>query len=117
MSIERDQERLETILKIISDLDRRLGGLDFEKFSEDGDEIDLTAFRLSVIGETANKLSSEIKARHPGVPWRGMYGFRNLVSHEYAMIAPRFVWAAARELETIREMCQIELAHIGDGEA
>lgn len=117
MSVERDRERLETILKIIADLDRRLGGLDFEKFLEDGDEIDLTAFRLSVIGETANKLPSEIKARYPAVPWKGMYGFRNLVSHEYAMIAPRFVWAAARELETIREMCQTELAYIGKGKA
>ena len=41
-----------------------------------------------------------------------MYGFRNLVSHEYAMIAPRFVWAATEELEPIREMCAAELARL-----
>lgn len=104
-------------MRVIADLERRLGDMDFEAFSSDGDEIDLTAFRLSVIGENANKLSKEIKARYPSLPWTGMHGFRNLVSHEYAMIAPRFVWAATQELEPIREMCRAELARIRSGEA
>ena len=117
MSLEQDKERLETILSVIADLDRRLGDMDFRTFSGDHDEIDLTAFRLSVIGENANKLSEGIKARNPALPWKGMYGFRNLVSHEYAMIAPRFVWAATQELEPIRDMCQAELSRIRDAEA
>lgn len=116
MSIERDRERLETILRVIADLDRRLGGLDFRTFASDGDEIDLTAFRLSVIGENATRLSAAIKARSPSLPWKGMYGFRNLVSHEYSMIAPRFVWAATQELGPIRDMCRAELIRIRDSE-
>jgi uncharacterized protein with HEPN domain len=114
VSVARDRDRLETILKVIGDLDRRLGGLDFDAFSGDCDEIDLTAYRLSVIGENANKLSDEIKARNPGLPWRAMNGFRNLVSHEYAMIAPRFVWAATQELGPIRDMCHAELVRTPD---
>jgi hypothetical protein len=43
--------------------------MDFRTFSESRDEIDLTAFRLFVIGENANKLSEEIKARNPSLPW------------------------------------------------
>jgi uncharacterized protein with HEPN domain len=117
LSAERDRERLETILRVIADLDRRLGGMDFRTFAGDGDEIDLTAFRLSVIGENANKLSDGIKARHPALPWKSMNGFRNLVSHEYSMIAPRFVWAATQELEPILEMCRVELARIRGAEA
>jgi uncharacterized protein with HEPN domain len=116
VSLERDRERLETIMRVISDLERRLGGMDFATFSGDGDEIDLTAFRLAVIGENANKLSAAIKARNPSLPWKGMYGFRNLVSHEYALIAPRFVWTATQELEPIRRMCRAELARIRDAE-
>lgn len=85
MSFDRDRARLETILRVIADLDRRLRDMDFVTFSEDGDEIDRTAFRLSVIGENANKLSEAMKARNPSLPWKGMYGFRNLVSHEYAL--------------------------------
>jgi uncharacterized protein with HEPN domain len=117
VSLERDEERLETILGVIADLERRLGGMDLRTFSGDRDEIDLTAFRLSVIGENANKLSEGVKARNPALPWKGMYGFRNLVSHEYTMIAPRFVWAATQELEPIRDMARAELARIRDAEA
>jgi uncharacterized protein with HEPN domain len=117
VSLEQDRERLETILRVIADLDRRLGSMDFRTFSGDGDEIDLTAFRLAVIGENANKLSRGIKARNPSLPWKGMYGLRNLISHEYALIAPRFVWAATQELEPIRDMCRAELARIRDAEA
>lgn len=91
--------------------------MDLRTFSGDGDEIDLTAFGLSVIGENANKLSEAIKARNSSLPWKGMYGFRNLVSHEYAMIAPRFVWATTQELEPIREICRAELARIRDAGA
>ena len=83
--------RLEIILQMIDDLDRRLADKSVEAFSRDLDERDLTAFRLSVIGENANKLSDELKARHPGLPWREMYAFRNLVSHDYGVIASRFV--------------------------
>lgn len=110
---ERDRARLAIILKIIGDLDRRLGGIDYPLFAEDGDEQDLTAFRLSVIGENANKLSDALKGRHPGLPWRAMYAFRNLVSHEYAMLVPRFVWAAVQELEPIRAMCHAESERLG----
>jgi uncharacterized protein with HEPN domain len=112
VSLERDRERLETMLGVIADLDRRLSGMDFSTFAGDRDEIDLTAFRLSVIGENANKLSEGIKTRNPDLPWKGMYGLRNLISHEYSIIAPRFVWAAAKELGPIRDMCRAELAGI-----
>jgi uncharacterized protein with HEPN domain len=117
VSVGRDKARLETILRLIANLDRRLGGMDFVTFASDSDEIDLTAFRLAVIGENANKLSDAIKTRNPSLPWKGMYGLRNLVSHEYAMIAPRFVWAATQELQAIRAMCHAELTRIRDAGA
>ena len=117
MGIGRDKERLETILGVIADVERRLGGMDFKAFSGDRDEIDLTAFQLSVIGENAGKLPDDVKARHPSVPWKAMHGFRNLVSHEYAMIVPRFVWAATQELQPVKDMCLAELARLRDAEA
>lgn len=111
-SADRDADHLEIILKMISDLRRRLRLMTADKFANDGDERDLTAFRLSVIGENANKLTDALKARHPSLPWREMYAFRNLVSHEYMVIASRFVWAATQELEPIKAMCEIELERL-----
>lgn len=110
--VSRDVVRLETMLTVIASLDRRLSDVTYDRFTEDDDERDLAAFRLSVIGENAHKLSDALKARHPGIPWREMYAFRNLVSHDYMMIVPRFVWAAAQELDAIRAMCTAELARL-----
>ncbi len=38
---------------------------------------------LIIIGEAANHLPEEIKARAPDIPWRRIVAFRNLVVHEY----------------------------------
>jgi uncharacterized protein with HEPN domain len=116
-SSDRDASHLEIILQMIADLDRRLASKSLEAFSDDVDERDLTAFRLSVIGENANKLSDPLKGRYPGLPWREMYAFRNLVSHDYGVIASRFVWAATHELEPIKAMCLAELARINAQDA
>jgi len=104
-----DRNRLETILEAIEDIRRRLGGMDYAAFSGDRDELALTAFRLSLIGENANKLSPDIQARHAELPWRDMYAFRNIVAHDYGIVAPRFVWAAIEDLSAIERMCRSEL--------
>ncbi len=88
MPFDRNQDRLELILELVDHLQRRLSDLTYSSFVDDGDERDLTAFRLSVIGENANKLSDDLKARHPHLPWRQMYAFRNLVAHEYRVVLP-----------------------------
>ena len=107
---DRNQDRLELILELVDHLRRRLTDLTFGAFVDDRDERDLTAFRLSVIGENTSKLSDDLKVRHPHLPWRQMYAFRNLVSHEYRIVLPERVWAAATSLGPVREMCVTELA-------
>ncbi len=50
---------------------------------------------LVVIGESANKVSKEFQAAHPDIPWRSMYGIRNVLVHAYGEIVLQKVWAAA----------------------
>ena len=114
MVSERDRDRLETILELIAHLERRLKTKELSAFEADKDEQDLTAFRLSHVGENAYKLSSDLEARHPDVPWHAMYTFRNVAFHEYDAILTDYVWAAARNLEPIRAMCLAELAAFPD---
>jgi uncharacterized protein with HEPN domain len=38
---------------------------------------------LVVIGETAHEVSKEFQDAHPEVPWRLMYGIRNVLVHAY----------------------------------
>lgn len=39
--------------------------------------------QLTIAGEAAYKVSREIRARHPEVPWNQIAGFRHRVVHDY----------------------------------
>jgi uncharacterized protein with HEPN domain len=112
MPIPRDGLYLALIAEAIEDIRRRIGTTDFVVFMADRDEHALTAFRLSMIGENANKLSVELKARHPELPWPDMVAFRNIVSHEYHRVDPVLVWEAAHALDAIEDMADAELAQL-----
>jgi uncharacterized protein with HEPN domain len=110
MAIERDGLYLAIIAEALADIQRRLADAEFQTFLADRDEQALAAFRLSIVGENANKLSGELKARHPHLPWADMVAFRNIVSHEYHRVDPALVWEATLALEDIEAMVDAELA-------
>ena len=74
VSVERDMERLEAILKIIADVDRRLANMDFQKFSSDGGEIHLKAFRLSVLAKVPTSFPTRSRHAIPPYPGRACTG-------------------------------------------
>jgi uncharacterized protein with HEPN domain len=86
--------------------------IDLLVFLADRDEQALTAFRLSIIGENANKLSDTLKARHAMLPWPDMVAFRNIVSHEYHRVDPTLVWEATQALDDIEQMVDGELSKL-----
>ena len=47
---------------------------------------------LTVIGEAAARIPSEVVKDHPEVPWRDMADVRNVVVHEYFGVDQRVVW-------------------------
>ncbi len=106
---DRDAFYLTLMSEALTDLERRLQHNDMNAFLADRDEQALTAFRLSIIGENANKLSDELKARNPDMPWAAMYSFRNVVSHEYHRVSPERAWEAVENLPTIAEFVRAEL--------
>jgi uncharacterized protein with HEPN domain len=106
---DRDQLHLRLIADAISDVQRRLLATSIEEFLKDRDEQALAAFRLLIIGENANKLSDELKSRHPELSWRRMVAFRNIVAHEYHRADPVLVWEAALGLRDIENMVEAEL--------
>ncbi len=108
MTNERDPLYLALIGEAIADIRRRFAEMDYAKFQSDRDEQALAAFRLSIIGENANKLSAELRGRHSGIPWSDMVAFRNIVSHEYHRIDPELVWEALHALDDIADMVNAE---------
>jgi len=113
MNAGRDRLYLALIAEAIDDIARRFGDMALDVFVADRDEQALAAFRMSIIGENANKLSAELKARHPDIPWSDMVAFRNIVSHEYHRIDPALVWEAMQALDDIAAMAATELTGLG----
>lgn len=106
----QDFHKLELILQMVGHLHRRLGPLSVRAFLNDVDEIDLTAFRLAVIGETTAKLSAALKSRHPHIAWPAIYAMRNMVVHDYGAVEPERLWAVFKnEIDTLAEVCKAEL--------
>jgi uncharacterized protein with HEPN domain len=47
---------------------------------------------LEIIGEAANKCSTEFRIRHPEVDWEGLTGLRIVLAHLYHRSDPRLIW-------------------------
>lgn len=111
---ERDPARLEPILTPIGHIEKRLPAISRATFLEDSDGIVLTSCRLAMIGEEARKLSDALKGRHPDIPWRAIYGLRNIVAHDHLRVNPDRVWpTATRELAPLSALCREELGRTG----
>ena len=52
----------------------------------------LTLYRLHTLAESTQRLSSEMKALHPEIPWEDIAGFRNRMVHGYLGVNLDIVW-------------------------
>ena len=65
---------------------------------------------LEIISEASRRLSDELKARHPQMPWREMASAGNVYRHSYEDVLPRRVWKTMREeLPPLRAAIEREL--------
>lgn len=112
---ERDLERLELIVELAENIGRRINKLDWSSFLADKDESDLTAYRLLHIGESAHRLSDELKVRYAELPWAQIYRMRNILSHDYAGVDTLLLWETAQDhIEPLISMCRAEIRRILD---
>jgi uncharacterized protein with HEPN domain len=54
-------------------------------------------FQLMIVGEAAARLTPELRAAHPEVPWRGVIDMRNTLIHRYSQIDLDIVWQVVDE--------------------
>jgi len=62
---------------------------------------------LEIIGEAVKSLSSDLRQRHPEVPWTQIAGMRDVLIHGYFAVQPERVWntinSRVPELKTVVE--------------
>ncbi len=64
----------------------------FDAFRTDEKTFDAVVRNLEIIGEAAKHVSRDIRDRYPDVSWRGMAGFRDVVTHAYFSVNAYIVW-------------------------
>ena len=61
-------------------------------FLEDHKTQDAVLRNLHTLAESSQRISSDLKKRHPQVDWRIMSAFRNVIVHDYLGISLDRVW-------------------------
>jgi len=63
-----------------------------EAFCESELVQDAVLRNLQTLAESTQRISEQLKARHPEVDWRAISGFRNVLVHDYLGINLARVW-------------------------
>ena len=92
MTTERDVARLEHMLAQARKLLERAQTITRDDLDRDEDLGAAIAWRLSVIGEAAARLSQITRDQHPEIPWTQVIGMRHRLIHGYDAIDLDIVW-------------------------
>ena len=82
----------------------------YQDFIDDRRTFDAVLYNFAVIGESANRIPHEIRARLPDVPWRDMVGLRIIIVHIYFRIKESPIWRAVTELPSLMRQLEDYLA-------
>lgn len=84
------------MLQSMERIEEYLGDLNFRKFKMNYLVVDAVIRNFGIIGEASKNVPKEIQEKYPGIPWKKMYGLRNLIAHEYFGIDYEMIWEIAR---------------------
>ena len=69
---------------------------------------------LQTLAESSQRVSSNLKASHPDVPWRDIAGFRNVLVHQYLGIDLDYVWRViADDIPVLNKWINVALQDLG----
>ena len=88
----RDTTRLKHIIIAINYIQEFIEGKTQMDLERDKVLFFAVVKNIEIIGEAANKLTKELRSKHPEVDWDGMTGMRHVLVHDYYQINPRIAW-------------------------
>lgn len=92
MSKRTDRDFLIDMDQAIHRISEYTAGMSFDSFMHDTKTQDAVIRNLEIIGEAAKHISSELRAKHPDVPWKNMGRVRDRLIHHYFGVNLDIVW-------------------------
>ena len=103
--------RLTDIIEAVELIRSEMAGVTLQAFEADKRKRWLVERGIEIISEASRRLSDELKARHPEIPWSKVAGIGNVLRHEYERIAHDVLWRVVRDdLSPLEKVCREELA-------
>ena len=90
--LRNDRRRLQHILDLSARAMREYAALRGQQIADDDLRYDGFVRLIQTIGEACRKLSPELRAVQPHVPWADIIGLRNILVHDYDEIDEATVW-------------------------
>jgi uncharacterized protein with HEPN domain len=92
MAKRSPRERLLDIADCIAKIERFLAGQSYEVFRTNALIHDAVVRNLEIISEASRHVPEEVKAKEPGIPWREIRDFGNVLRHTYEGVNDPILW-------------------------
>ncbi len=93
--MNRDMARIEHMIdaceKIIL-----FTNVDFKNYQQSLEKQAAVARYFEILGEAANKVSIDLKAEYPDIPWKIAIAVRNILIHDYIKVDYLELWQTAK---------------------
>ena len=95
MSIRRDDSFLRDVLNASRKIEAITAATSEESFHRNEVLPAAVLHHLTVMGEAVNRLSPELRERHPEVPWHQIVAVRHRIVHAYFDLDWQILWDSA----------------------
>jgi uncharacterized protein with HEPN domain len=83
---------LDDIIEAANKITQYTHAYSYERFIRDSKTADAVIRNFEIIGEAANRLPEDFKAKNTDIDWHRIRGFRNRIIHDYFGIDYTIVW-------------------------
>jgi uncharacterized protein with HEPN domain len=95
----------------------QMAGVSIDAFEADWRKRWLVERGVEIISEASRRLTDDLKARHPEIPWAKVAGIGNVLRHEYEGISAPVMWKLVQDdLTPLERVSREELAREQGGE-
>ena len=88
---------IEDIINSIKNIEEFSKGLTQDEFLKDKLKQRAIERELGIIGEAVKNIPESLKNKYPEIRWRGIAGFRDILSHAYFGVIAERIWKIIKE--------------------